>query len=171
MTSIRSRAARALVTILAAVLTLPVWASGVLRDLASGESRTLEDYVGQGKWTVVMLWASDCPICGQEAPAWSLFDTRHRDTDATVVGLSLDGSGGAKAARAFVERHLLDFPNLIGEPQDVARLFTERGRGPFLGTPSFLIYSPAGELKARQTGPLPTDRLEEYIRKQTKGGQ
>jgi hypothetical protein len=29
----------------------------------------------------------------------------------------------------------------------------------------------AGELKARQTGPLPTDRLEEYIRKQTKGGQ
>ena len=167
MSGIPGLTSRALAGLLAAALVLPAWASGALEDLGSGQARSLEDFLGKGKWTVVMFWVSDCPICNQEAPAWSVFDARHRGKDAEVVGLSLDGLAGKKAAKAFVERHLVDFPNLIGEPEAVARMFTERGRSPFLGTPSFLVYSPSGELKARQVGPLPPERLEEYIRKQS----
>lgn len=132
-----------------------------------GKPLPLEDLLGQGRWTVVMFWASDCRVCAQEAPAWVLFDERQRKKDARVIGVSLDGKARLEAARAFRDRHLMDFPNLIGEPEDVARLFTDRARQPWLGTPSFLVYAPTGELKARHIGALPPERLEEYIRKQS----
>jgi thiol-disulfide isomerase/thioredoxin len=149
---------------LAAVLAAPARATD-LRDL-EGRARSLDGYVADGKWTVVMLWASDCPVCAQEAPAWALFDSRHRAGEVRVVGVSLDGAARLAEARAFVERHLLDFPNLIGEPEVVARLYAERARQPWLGTPSFLLYDPAGQLRARQVGALPPERVEAYIERQ-----
>lgn len=155
--------------VLGALLAVAVQAGDgkvVLRDL-DGQPRQLEDLVGGGKWTVVMFWASDCRVCNQEAPAWSLFDAKRRDSDARVVGVSMDGQGRLAEARAFVERHLLDFPNLIGEPDAVMRLFTDLGRQPFLGTPSFLVYGPDGQLRARQVGALPPDKLEAYIAKRS----
>jgi peroxiredoxin len=164
MTMRRSVLAVALLVATGALGALSPAAAGALRDF-DGQERTLEGLVGKGRWTVVMFWASDCPICNQEAPAWALFDERRRDRDAHVVGVSIDGQSGFGAARAFRERHLLDFPNLIGEPQDVARLFAELARHPWLGTPSFLVYDPEGELRARHVGALPVDRLETFIEK------
>jgi hypothetical protein len=79
----------------------------------------------------------------------------------------MDGQKGLVRARAFVERHMMDFPNLIGEPAEVMRLFTDLGRQPFVGTPSFLVYGPDGQLRARQVGALPPDKLEAYIVKRT----
>ena len=155
--------------VIAAFLALGAHAAGntpTLRDL-DGTPRDLEDLLGGGKWTVVMFWASDCGVCNQEAPAWSVFDSLHRARDARVVGVSMDGQKGLAGARAFVERHMMDFPNLIGEPAEVMRLFTDLGRQPFVGTPSFLVYGPDGQLRARQVGALPPDKLEAYIVKRT----
>jgi peroxiredoxin len=152
------------------VLALPGLAEGPgLRDLSSGQPATLDDHLGKGQWTVVMFWSSDCPICNREAPAWSLFDARHRARDARVVGVSLDGERRLQEAKAFVDRHLLDFPSLIGAPGEVGRLYSERGRSPFLGTPSFLVFGPDGQLRARQVGPLPVDRLEQLIQREGQG--
>ena len=136
-----------------------------LTDL-DGRPGRLEDLLGQERWTVVMFWASDCGVCNQEAPGWVLFDERWRSGGARVVGVTLDGRAGLAAARAFRDRHRMGFPNLLGEPEDVARMFTERARQPWLGTPSFLVYGPGGELRARHVGALPPGRLEEYLRKQ-----
>lgn len=143
----------------------PVADAPLLTDL-EGQSRRMEELVGQDRWTVVMFWASDCGVCNQEVPAWVLFDERWRSGGAGVVGVTLDGQAGIVAARAFRDRHRMGFPNLIGEPEDVARIFTERAKQPWLGTPSFLVYGPGGELRARHVGALPPGRFEEYLRKQ-----
>ncbi len=124
---------RAVGWLVAAWLALAGASAGAAEGAAGGAALTdfqgkpqpIEEFIGQGRWTVVMFWASDCRVCAQEAPAWVLFDERQ-----------------------------------------VARFFTERARQPWLGTPSFLVYAPTGELKARHVGALPPERLEEYIRKQ-----
>jgi hypothetical protein len=36
---------------------------------------------------------------------------------------------------------------------------------PWEGTPTFLIYSPAGELRAAQSGGVPAKYIEDYIKK------
>jgi peroxiredoxin len=150
------------------VLALPAasWA-GALRDFG-GKARTLDDYAGNGKWLVVMIWASDCGVCNAEVHNYVDFQTFHGDRDATVIGISMDGMDNKGAAEAFIKRHSVNFPNLIGTPQEVAALYTRLTGQPFVGTPSFLLYSPAGQLKAGEAGAVPTDVIEEFIK--THGG-
>jgi len=135
-----------------------------LRDL-EGNVRDLDEFRGKGKWTLVMFWASDCHVCNSEILDYVTFHDAHHEKDATVVGVSLDGQARLAQAQDFVERHLVEFPNLIGEPRQVAALFTRLtgGRQPWLGTPSFLLYRPSGELVGWQVGAVGVDTIEKYI--------
>lgn len=131
----------------------------------SGKPQVFENYLGKGKWTVVMMWASDCHICNREAHEYIDFHLIHSDTDATVLGISLDGESRKKAAEKFIKKHSVDFPNLIAEPEHVSALYKDLTGQYFAGTPSFLIYSPEGELKAAQAGAVPTSLIEDFIKK------
>ena len=131
----------------------------------NGKPQVLENYLGKGKWTIVMMWASDCHICNREAHEYVDFHMIHSDTDATVLGISLDGDSRKKAAEKFIKKHSVDFPNLIAEPEYVSALYKELTGQYFAGTPSFLIYSPEGELKAAQAGAVPTKLIEDFIKK------
>ena len=131
----------------------------------NGKPQVLDNYLGKGKWTIVMIWASDCHICNREAHEYVDFHLIHSDTDATVLGISLDGDSRKKAAEKFIKKHSVDFPNLIAEPEYVSALYKDLTGQFFSGTPSFLIYSPEGELKAAQAGAVPTKLIEDFIKK------
>jgi peroxiredoxin len=158
----------------AAVLLLALAAApglaATLHDL-QGEPAELAPLIGDGRWTLVMFWAADCHVCNAEAIHYVQFHDRHHEDLAKVVGVSLDGLRGLEDARGFVDRHFVDFPNLVGEPREVARLFTEMtdGRQPWLGTPSFLLYRPDGELVGWRIGPVPVPALEEMIAAEPEG--
>jgi hypothetical protein len=66
-----------------------------------------------------------------------------------------------------VQRHEVNFPNLIDEPEKVARLYTGLTGQPWVGTPSFLVYSPTGELRAAQVGTVPTQIIKSFIAKES----
>ena len=131
----------------------------------SGKQKTFESHVGKGKWLVVMMWASDCHICNREAHQYVDFHMFHSDKDATVLGVSIDGESRKTEAEGFIKKHNVDFPNLIAEPATVARLFYESTGQNFSGTPTFLVYSPEGELKAAQAGAVPAEIIEDFIQK------
>ncbi len=131
----------------------------------NGKPQIFDSYLGKGKWLVVMLWRSDCHICNREAHEYVDFHMIHSDTDATVLGISNDGESRIKEAKAFIKRHNIDFPNLIAEPEFVSNFFLKLSGQYFSGTPSFLIFSPQGELKAAQVGAVPTPLIEEFIQK------
>lgn len=136
-----------------------------------GRPRDLSEFTGKGKWTIVMFWASDCHVCNAEAQEYVLFHDQHYDKDAAVLGITLDGSLGRADALRFIERHMVDFPNLIGEPDVVAGMYMSLTGEPWLGTPSFLVYSPEGELRARQVGAVPAELLEAFIERQSAAGR
>ena len=132
----------------------------------SGNPQKLENYIGKnGKWLIVMMWASDCHICNREAHEYVDFHMIHSDTDATVLGISLDGESRKKEAKKFIKKHSVDFPNLIAEPEHVSSIYQELTGQYFAGTPTFLIYSPDGELKAAQAGAVPTSLIEDFMKK------
>ena len=131
----------------------------------NGKTQKIESYLGKGKWTVVMIWASDCHVCNHEAHEYVDFHMVHSDTDATVLGISLDGESRKKEAEKFISKHSVDFPNLIAEPETVARFYHEMSGEGFRGTPTFLVYSPSGELKAASAGAVPTASIEDFIKK------
>lgn len=133
----------------------------------SGKPQKIENYLGKGKWTVVMMWASDCHVCNHEAHEYVDFHMVHSDTDAIVLGISLDGESRKKEAEKFIKKHSIDFPNLIAEPETVGSFYQEMTGQYFAGTPTFLIYSPTGELKAAQAGAVPTALIEDFMKKNT----
>ena len=132
-----------------------------------GRSRALNEYIGRGQWTVVMFWASDCHVCNAEAHEYVLFHDQHHEEGAAVLGISLDGRAGKAEALRFIDRHMVDFPNLIGEPDVVARLYTSLAGEPWLGTPTFLVFAPDGRLRARQVGAVPAALIEAFIERET----
>ena len=130
-----------------------------------GKSQKIENYLGKGKWTIVMIWRSDCHVCNHEAHAYVDFHMIHSDTDATVLGISSDGENRKKEAEKFIAKHTVDFPNLIAEPETVASFYQEMTGQFFAGTPTFLIYSPTGELKAAEAGAVPTALIEDFMKR------
>ena len=75
-----------------------------------GEASSIDDFAGEGKWLVVMFWASDCHVCNMEAHQYVDFHFVHSDKDATVLGVSLDGMANKVAAEEFIKKHKINFP-------------------------------------------------------------
>jgi peroxiredoxin len=138
-------------------------ASG-LKDF-EGQTQELSSFVGQGQWSVVMIWAHDCPICNEEVQAYDLFHLDHEDGDARVLGISLDG-GAEEKAMEFIERHDPSFTNWIGGARSVARLVVELTGRQLMGTPTFLIFDRGGKLRATQAGRLDPQLIEAFIARQ-----
>ena len=149
--------------ILISVTTAVDAASPMFQNLQSGESGTIEDYSQADRWLIVMIWAHDCEICEREVGDYDRFHRRHAGNDAIVLGLTLDGEQRKPQALEFVERHGLGFDSLIGEPEAVAGYFQIATGSRWIGTPSFLVFGPDGALKAKQTGAVEVEIVENFI--------
>ena len=127
----------------------------VLKDL-SGKDHNLKEYIGKGKWTVVSVWSADCPICKREIYHMTFFHEEHKNKDAQVLGISIDNN--RKKAQGFVDDQGLNFPNLVGSPDDAVRL-----GGRFVGTPTYFFFSPDGRLMSERVGPVTQAQAEGII--------
>ena len=130
-----------------------------------GKTRNVNEYIGHGKWVVVATWAHDCHICADEIHHMADFHQAHKDRDAMVLGVSIDGYDQVALARAFVDRLKLPFPNLIAEPsQEVMMQF---GAGEFVGTPTYYIYNPQGKIVGQNIGPITRKDVENFLASET----
>ena len=134
----------------------------IFRDF-DGKPQRLESYTGGGKWLVVMIWASDCHVCNTEAAGYAAFHNKQQDKEVAVLGISMDGEEKKAAALDFIKRHELPFPNLIGEPGITSLYYASLTKESLLGTPTFLIFDPDGQLAAAQAGAVPPDSVERFI--------
>ena len=132
-----------------------------LKDF-NGKTRNVNEFIGKGKWTVVVIWAHNCHICNQEIHNMVFFHAEHRKKDAIVLGVSIDGWDKRKQAAAFVDRHSLNFTNLIAEPE--YRVIQKFGVTDFYGTPTFYIYTPKGKLVKEIVGPVTMEQLAGIIK-------
>lgn len=139
---------------------------GLLKGF-DGTPHQLEAYTGKGKWLVVVIWASDCHICDKEMPAYEAFHRKHAAKDAEVLGISMDGEERQLDAEQFIEDHGMSFTNLIAEPGPLMRYYAMLTQSNFVGTPTLLLYSPDGKLRAAQAGAVPVKVIEDYIARET----
>lgn len=133
-----------------------------LRTL-DGRRSSLDEYVGKGKWTLVMFWATDCGICKREMPVLSAFHDKHKGTKATVLGVAIDGMDKVDAIRASMRLHQASFPTLVGELGVVGINFELAAGEPLRGTPTFLMFNPSGELVGVNPGPVRPEAVEAFM--------
>ncbi len=149
--------------LLCCTVTVVNASSPLFQNLKTGAFDTIDEYRQPDQWIIVMIWAHDCQICEREVGEYQRFHQTHADDDAIVLGITLDGEERKQNALDFVARHELEFENLIGEPEVVAGYYQLTTGSRWVGTPSFLIFAPDGELMAKQAGAVEVEIVENFI--------
>jgi len=138
-------------------------AAGMELQKLSGVRVDLDDYRGTGKWLLVMIWATDCHICHQQKPLISDFHDKHQHIDAEVIGIALDGPSRTDEVKRYLESTKVTFPTLVGELLIVSSHYMQLTEESLRGTPTYLLFSPDGELLGNNPGPLRISAIESFI--------
>lgn len=134
-----------------------------MHSVEDGRPVNLENLTGQGKWTLVMIWATDCILCQSQKPVISEFHEKHKHLDAHVVGIALDGVRNMNRVRRYIDDHKVSFPNYVSQMRSTASHYFGITDEQFRGTPTYLLFTPEGELIGKNPGLLSAEAIESFI--------
>jgi thiol-disulfide isomerase/thioredoxin len=126
----------------------------------SGGRLDRADYAG--KVVVVNFWNQDCPPCRGEMPLLQSEAVRLRDKGVEVIGALYVGGNwpnDPQAAKEFLARLGITYPNVLDESSDLARRFG------IAGIPSTIVVDRSGEMRFRVLGRLRAGDLDELLGK------
>lgn len=127
-----------------------------------GQKSHISSYAGKGKWLVVQVWKSDCKMCNTAMP--DLVKYAKRLPNSKVLGVTLDTD--KNAINAFNHRHKVTFPTLKSSVREMNGYLKKIAGESLRGTPTYLIYSPDGQLKALQPGLVPAASIYNFLNQQ-----
>ena len=122
-----------------------------------GETFRLSDHLGEV--VVLNVWASWCAPCRAEAPTLAALSDELEGQGVQFVGL--DTRDSDVAARAFVERFGIGYPNVIDRDGRLQLLFGDSL--PPQAIPSTLVIDPEGRVAARALGKVSESSLRGMI--------
>lgn len=134
-----------------------------------GNIAYLEDRKVDGKWLVVMVWATTCGICAREVPLYSDFHDAHKNDDIEILGIALDGIEQKGAIKDTMARWDMRFPTLVADLGVYAVNYEAQTGESLYGTPTFIVYDRKGQLVANNPGPMRTTALVNYIARRDAG--
>ncbi len=146
------------------------WAKAPFTDLIDidGKAVSSEANVGEGKWTVVMVWSTSCHICTAQKPMISKFHNEHADKNAHVIGIALDGPSNLDDVQRYVKKHDVSFPTyVVPDINFFAVQYAATALEDLAGTPTYLIYNPDGKLLGVNPGPVSEGAFERFIERNT----
>ncbi len=113
----------------------------------------------RNKTLIVNFWATWCPPCREEMPAFSRLQSRYATQGVQFVGIALDS---ADKVQAFADSHSLSYPLLIGGSAgvDLARQLGNSS----LSLPFTVLISADRELLLVRLGPLSESELDVLVR-------
>ena len=154
--------ARRLLLTAALMFSAPIQAAFLMESL-EGERVDLHDYLGQGKWTLVMLWTTDCVPCEEQKPMIEAFHSDHKGDKARVIGLALDGPSKRVEIDQLIEHHQPSYTNLLAFDDVFARQFTEETGEKYAVTPTYVLYKPDGSLFGVHVGKVDRQALDAAV--------
>lgn len=133
--------------------------SGTLDD-TNGKPQAFSQW--QGKTLVVNFWATWCPPCREEMPAFSRLQSKYAANGIQFVGIALDSQ---ESTRDFAKQFPVSYPLLIGgsEGANLSRLLGN----PRLAMPYTIVITSAGAADFRQFGAVSEQELDAALRRAT----
>ncbi len=113
----------------------------------------------RGDVTVLNVWASWCAPCRAEAPALESSNQAHADQPVQFVGINTRDTDAA--AKAFVQRYGITYPNIV-DPDGTVQLQLRESLPP-QSIPSTLFLDKEGRVAARVLGEVDPTRLDGII--------
>ena len=149
---------------LALILLVSMGSVSAFQLQALDKSRVnLLDYVGDGRWTLVMFWSTDCIPCEEQKPMIEDFHQTYQASSAKVIGIALDGMENYAGIKKLVDLHQPTYPNLVVFTDVFQRQYQELTSKQFRATPTYLLFSPAGQLAGTRSGKIERAMLDSIV--------
>jgi cytochrome c biogenesis protein CcmG/thiol:disulfide interchange protein DsbE len=135
----------------------PSWTLDLFDGYRGGQDAStisLEDLRGKG--VVLNFWASWCKPCEEEAAALEEASQKYRDQGIVFIGV--DYLDQEPAARRYLEKFSISYPNGPDLASKISKRYTIRG------VPETFFIDPQGQLVGcRKIGPLGPGELDQRI--------
>ena len=129
-------------------------------SLTDLEGSVHTDESTKGKYLVVNFWATWCPPCLKEIPAFVEFYENNKDK---VLILGLDyGQADKKAIIDFTDTFMVSYPIILFDKNNGKQF---AGFGDVFGMPTTYVYNPKGKLVDFRMGEMDIEALEKAILK------
>ncbi len=148
---------------IALLLSFSQLASALDLTHVNGSRTTLVDLQKKNMWTLVLIWSMDCIACEAQKPMLQRFHKEHHRSNAQVLGISSDGDRYTNSIRKFLANRSSNFGNYIPKTQLFKDEFRHLTGEEFIGTPTYLLFSPEGELSGIHAGVLHRQQLEDIV--------
>ncbi|HIL21610.1 MAG TPA: TlpA family protein disulfide reductase [Candidatus Thioglobus sp.] len=112
----------------------------------------------RGKYLIINFWATWCPPCLKEIPAFVEFYNNHSDT-VEILGLNYEGMD-FESVNDFKERFSVNYPIILYAGNNEAEYSKF---GDLVGMPTTLVYKPNGELLHTFIGEIGIEELAQFI--------
>lgn len=120
-----------------------------------GKSVNIQEYINNGKITVVSFWASWCTPCKRELDAiHEIYDEWVEKYDIQLLAITIDDARGLSKVPAMVKSKGWEFTVLADSKQELQRALN------FQTIPQTFLLNQKGEIVYSHNGYNPGDELE-----------
>ncbi len=129
-------------------------------SLTDIEGNIHTDESTKGKYLVVNFWATWCPPCLKEIPAFVEFYENNKDK-VLILGLDYE-QADKKSIIEFTDTFMVSYPIILFDKNNGKQF---AGFGDVFGMPTTYVYNPEGKLVDFRMGEMDIEALEEAILK------
>jgi thiol-disulfide isomerase/thioredoxin len=126
-----------------------------LPDL-SGKLHSLKEW--QGKILIINFWATWCPPCLEEIPAFMALQKQYANKNVQFVGIAIDDNAAVAAYNAQAN---MNYPVLIAENSGIE--ISKPWGNVISSVPFTVILNPQGKIIYRSVGELSRENVLEVI--------
>ena len=112
----------------------------------------------KGKVVLINFWATWCPPCQAEIPAFVELQAKYRDEGLVIVGISVDDP--IEKLKPFAQEFQMNYPVLSGSDRDDV----QEAYGPMYGIPVSVLISREGLICSRFVGGASRQVFEREIK-------
>ncbi|MEM7304510.1 MAG: TlpA disulfide reductase family protein [Pseudomonadota bacterium] len=113
---------------------------GTIIQPADKINEALENQLEDGRYELVMFWATYCHTCKQDFKALGEYIKDNPDLPFTLVGVVVDGTDETSKTEELVEKHDLNYAHILTDYDTANEFYTETTDMQLMGTPSYILY-------------------------------
>ncbi len=114
----------------------------------------------EGRWELVMFWATYCPICKKDFEKLAEFIEDNPSMNLTVIGVVTDGIESKQKALNQIDTRDLNYTHVLTNFDRSNELYQDISQTRLIGVPSQLLYNPKNELAGFSRNAIDLDSLE-----------
>ena len=118
------------------------------------------DELQEGRWELVMFWATYCPICKKDFEKLAQFIKENPSIPLTIVGVVTDGLEEKQKALRQIDQRQLNYTHVLTDFDRSDELYHEITESRLIGVPSQLLYNTNNELVGFSRNAIDLDALE-----------